>query len=252
MPVESVFILNDIEKQAAEDLVLKLASGSVPAKQRTNNTNDIKSEISYEYYSTKQEKFIRGVILDCPYKLRYRDNNRIFFSAWDCKDVCGVFYDVMAIIRVMTKLNFHINEVYREFEVDLNLEEYVFYTGQIAGSFVDIADFLSTNSNKVSYNSQYILSVFAESDNSVYAALIQKLKADGYSYIRILQVWIRGEILYYALADGAVLRSGRQRPLNSKEEQDLIRKIHKDTNKLSRPFEFNPPSGTSGNKKNGT
>jgi hypothetical protein len=235
----------------AEELVLKLSSGAIPAKQRTHNTNDINSEISYEYYSTMQEKIIRGLVLDCPYKLRYRDSNRIFFSAWDCKDICSVFYDVMAVIRVMTKLDFNINEIYREFEVDLNVADYVFYTGQIASSFVDITDFLENDPNKVSHSSQYIFSVFAESDNSVYAALIKKLKAEGYSRIRILQVWIRGEILYYVLADGTVLRPKGQRSLSSKEEQDLIKKIYKSTNNLYRSVEFDPPPEVSGRKKNG-
>jgi hypothetical protein len=238
MPVENIFVLNDIEKQVVENLFLKMASGAIPVEKQTNNTNDIHSRISYEYRSSKQEQSIRGVILDCPYKLRYRDSSRVFFSAWDCKDVCSVFYDVIAIIHVMTGMGLRINDVHREFEVDLNLEGYVFYTGQIAGSVVNITDYLNGLDERVSYNSQYILSVFNESDDSVYAALIERLKADGYAHIHILQVWIRGEILYYVIADGAILRPGSQRSLTSKEEEDLIRKIHKVTNNLSRPVGF--------------
>jgi hypothetical protein len=238
MPVESVFVLNDIEKQAAESLFLKMESGAVPLSKKTNNTNDIHSEISYEYHFTKQEKIIRGVMLDCPYKMRYRDRNRIFFSAWNCKDVCSVFYDALGIIHIIAKLDLNIETLHWEFDVDLNLETYVFYTGQVASSFVDIANYLSNAGDKVSYNSQYIFSIFTEAEESVYVPLLGKLKADGYSQIQILQVWIRGEILYYVLADGVILRPECQRSLTPKEEQDLIRKIYKSTNELSRFIEF--------------
>lgn len=237
MAVERVFVLNDLEKQAVEGLILKLDSGVIPAKQKTNNTNDIHSEISYEYRSTKEGKTIHGALLDCWYRLRYRDNNRIFFSAWDCKDVCSVFYDVIVVIHMLTKQELRLRELHREFDVDLNLAGYVFFTGQIAGSFVNIADYLSGLDKNVSHNSQYILSVFKESDKSVYDALIEKLKADGYSQIRVLQLWIRGEILYYAIADGVVLRPERQRSLTYQEEQDLVRKIYKTVNELFRPVD---------------
>jgi hypothetical protein len=237
MAVERVFVLNDIEKQAVEDLILKLDSGVIPAKQKTHNTNDIQSEVSYEYRSTKEGKTIHGAVLDCWYRLRYRDRNRVFFSAWDCKDVCSVFYDAIVLIHMLTKQKLHLRELYQEFEVDLNSEGYVFFTGQIAGSFVNMADYLSGLDTNVSHNSQYILAVYKDSDQSVYDALIEKLKADGYSQIRVLQIWIRGEILYYAIADGVVLRPGNQRSLTSKEEEDLIRKIHKTVNELSRLME---------------
>jgi hypothetical protein len=238
MSIESIFVLNDIEKQAAESLFLLLESGAIPQSKSTNNTNDINSKISYEYCSTKEEKIIRGVILDCPYKMRYRDRNRIFFSAWNCKDVCSVFYDVVAIIHVIAKLDLNIAALHWDFDVDLNLETYVFYTGQVAGSFVDIVDYLNALDNKASYNSQYIFSIYKESEKSAYTPLLEKLKADNYTQIQILQLWIRGEILYYALADGVILRPEGQRSLTPKEEQDLIRKIYKTANDLSRSVEF--------------
>jgi hypothetical protein len=69
------------------------------------------------------------------------------------------------------------------------------------------------------------------------------MRADGYSDIRILQTWIRGEILYYAVADGVALRPKDQRSLSPKEEQDLIRKIYKAMNRLSPPLVFDPKEG---------
>jgi hypothetical protein len=237
MAVEHVFVLNTIEKQAVEELILKLDSGVILTKQKTNNTNDIHSEISYEYRSTKAGKTIHGALLDCWYRLRYRDNNHIFFSAWDCKDVCGVFYDLIGIIHLLNDRMLYLRELHREFEVDLNLAGYVFVTGPVAGSFVNMADYLSSHDREASHNSQYIHSIFTESDKGVYDALIEKLKAAGYSQIRILQLWIRGEILYYVIADGVVLRPGHQRSLTNKEEQDLIRKTYKTVNELSRTLE---------------
>jgi hypothetical protein len=238
MSIESVLVLNDIEKQMAEDLILEIDSGVIPAKRRTTNTNDIHSEISYEYNSTKEEKTLRGLMLDCRYKLRYRNHNRIFFSAWDCKDVCSVFYDVVSLTRMMSKLDYSPHKVYLPFEVDLDVEGYVFFTGQIASSLLDIADYLNHDGEKTSCNSQYISTLFMEPEYGVYDALIGKFKADGYSQIRVLQMWIRGEILYYAIADGMVLRPRNQRYLTSKEEHDLIRKLYKTTNDLSRLVDF--------------
>jgi hypothetical protein len=235
---ESILVLNEIEKRAAENLFQMLASGSIPAGKKTNNTNRARMEISYEYFSTKNEQIIRGLMLDCPYRLRYRDSNRIFFSAWNCKDVCSVFYDVIMIIHTMAKSSFHFEETYREFGVDLKVKTYVFCTGQIAVSLVKIANFLIKGDAKTSYSSQYIFSVFEEPDNSVYAALLEELRQEGYSRLQILQIWIRGEILYYAMADDAVLRPEHQRSPTFKEEQDLIRKIEKATNNLSTRVEF--------------
>lgn len=239
---EIVFVLNDIEKQLAESLILKLESGNFPVRRKTTKTNDIHSEISYEYRSAKQEKMVQGLMLDCRYKLRYRDRSRIFFSAWDCKDVCSVFYDVITLVHVMLVGDCEVHQLYREFEVDLNVDRYVFLTGQIAGSFVDMTNYLNGIVEKRSYNSQYIFSLFEEPDVDVYDGLIEKLKAEGHSQVRILQAWIRGEILYYAIADGLVLRPGPQRILTAKEERDSIRKIFKATNgHLSRLIDLSPP-----------
>jgi hypothetical protein len=66
---------------------------------------------------------------------RYVNPNRIFFSAWDCKDVCSVFYDMIGIIHVLTKRDLHIYDLYLSFDVDLRTEAYVFLTGDTAGSF---------------------------------------------------------------------------------------------------------------------
>jgi hypothetical protein len=56
-----------------------------------------------------------------------------------------------------------------------------------------------------------------------------------------LQIWIRGEILYYVVADGAVLRSEYQRNLTPKEEADLIKKIYKAVNNRFRTVDLNQP-----------
>jgi hypothetical protein len=177
-------------------------------------------------------------MLGCPYKLRYKDSNRIFFSAWNCKDVCSVFYDVVAIIHVFIGQEMNIPEVYMPFDVDLHTERYVFFAVDVADSFILITDHISKNEPRVSYNSQYILSVFDESKENVYSVLIQRLKAEGYSKVQILQVWIRGEILYYAIADGAVLRPEHQRTLTPKEEEDLIRKTYKSVNNKFHPVDL--------------
>jgi hypothetical protein len=226
---EYIFVLNDIEKQIADDLIQKLSAGDMPPKGQ-NHEPLVIQQLSYEYYSSKQEKIVRGVMLGCPYRLRYRDRERIFFSAWDCLDACSIFYDAVAIIHVMAKAEMNTVELYRPFEVDLHTETYTFLTGETAGSFALIADHLCKEVHKLSYSSQYILSVFDDSEKSSYDALIQRLKTEGYSKIQILQVWIRGEILYYAITDGIVLRSSHQRILNAKEEEDLLRKIYKHVN----------------------
>jgi hypothetical protein len=238
MSIESVLVLNDIEKQMAEDLILNIDTGVIPAHRRTTDTNDVHSEISYEYIATKQEKILRGLMLDCRYRLRYRNRNRIFFSAWDCKDVCSVFYDVISLTRMMAMVDYEPHKVYLPFNVDLDVDNYVFFTGQIAHTFVDIADYLDDGDEKTSCNGQYTSTVFVEPDCGVYDVLMEKLKAGGYSQVRVLQVWIRGEILYYAMADGVVLRPKNQRFLTSKEERDLVRKLYKTTNELSRVIDF--------------
>jgi hypothetical protein len=220
-----------------------MESGAIFAKKKTNNTNDIHSEISYEYHSLKQEKIVIGAVLDCQYKLRYRDSHRIFFSAWDCKDVCSVFYDLIMLIHVMNEMDVHLEDVHEEFGVDANLESYVFLSGQIAASFVDMSVHLDGAVGNLSYSSQYIFSTFGESKPGVYGALLEKLKAEGYSVIRILQVWIRGEILYYAVADGMTLRPHHQRSLTPKEEQDLVRKIYKAMKPLPRHLVFDREAG---------
>jgi hypothetical protein len=109
-----------------------------------------------------------------------------------------------------------------------------------------MAEFLHKDKGRVSHNSQYVLSVFEAGDRSEYEALIDLLKAGGYSTVRILQIWLRGEILYYAMADGVVLRPEHQRAVRPKEEADLIRKIYKTVGKLSRPVDFTRPDIYSG------
>jgi hypothetical protein len=217
----------------AGELIRKLSAGDIPPKGQHTEALAIQ-ELSYEYYSRnssgKQEKIVRGVMLGVSYKLRYRDSDRIFFSAWDCKDVCSVFYDMVAIIYVMTKQAMYAGELYRPFDVDLHTETYVFFTGNIAGAFVRLADHLCKEVHKITYSSQYIFSVFDETDKCKYDALIQRLKTEAYSKVQILQIWIRGEILYYAITDGAVLRPEYQRSLSPKEEEDLARKIYKAVN----------------------
>jgi hypothetical protein len=229
MSHESVLILNDIEKQIIDELIQKLNNEEIPAQGRYIGEHDM-DQISYEYHSRQGEKIIHGSLLGCPYKLRFVNRNRIFFSAWDSKDVCSIFYDMIAIIHLLTKHDLHVVDLCLPFDVDLHTEAYVFLTGEIAGSFVLIADQLCREVHKIIYNSQYILSVYDDSDDCRYNALIQQLKTEGYSKIQILQVWIRGEILYYAAADGVVLRSRAQRILTHKEEEDLVRKITKSVN----------------------
>lgn len=237
MGKEYIFVLNDIEKQIAGELIQKLSAGDIPPQGQNNESLAIR-QLSYEYYSGKQEKIVRGIMLGCSYKLRYKDSNRIFFSAWNCKDVCSIFYDMTAIIYIMTKQDVHVLELYRPFEVDLHTETYVFLTGNTAGAFVRMADHLCKEVHKVTYSSQYILSVFDETDECKYDALIQQLKTEGSAETQILQVWIRGEILYFTIADGAVMRPPNQRALSAKEEEDLLRKIYKAVNDRFRPVDL--------------
>jgi hypothetical protein len=229
MADENILVLNGIEKQIAGILIQKLSAGEIPARDQHTELLDIQ-KISYEYSSGKQEKSIRGIILGCPYKLRYKDKERVFFSAWDSKDVCSIFYDKVVIILAMSGQTMHFSRMYLPFDVDLHTESYVFFAGGAAGSFVAIADHIANMTHKISYSSQYVLSVFDESDDCEYNVVIQKLKTDGYSKVRILRLWIRGEILYYAIVDGAVLRPEQQRALTAKEEEDIIRKVYKAVN----------------------
>lgn len=246
MAKEIVFVLNDIEKQLAEKLFLNMESGDLPIRRRITDTNDIHSEISYEYRSAKQEKTLQGLALDCRYKLRYRDRNHVFFSAWDCKDVCSVFYDAITLTYLLAAKECDFHRLFMEFDVDLNIHDYVFVAGQLALSFVDIANFLCAgegNANeKKTYSSQYIFSIFVEPSGNSFDGLLETLKAEGYFQVRILRVWIRGEILYYVLADGLVLRPKSQRSPTAKEERDLIRKILKAADdRYTRTVDFSQP-----------
>jgi hypothetical protein len=227
---ESVFVLNDIEKKMAEDLIRNINAGTIPAKGRAAEIN-----VTYECLSGKQEKIIRGVILGCYYKLRYRDSNRIYFSAWDCKDVCSVFYDMVGFIYALTTKDWPIGELSNSFDVDLRTERYVFCATDAAASLAPFADHISGLSHKVFYSSQYIFSAFDESDDCSYNGLIGRFKAEGYAKIQIVQIWIRGDILCYAVVDGAVLRPEQQRTLTPKEEADIARKIYKEMNDKFRP-----------------
>ncbi|MDR2096085.1 MAG: hypothetical protein LBP76_11320 [Treponema sp.] len=223
---ENILVMNDIEKQIAQQIIQSLSAGDIPAAGQ-NAEEDSTYWVNYKYHANKNEKILRGILLGCPYKLRYRSASRIFFSAWDCNDVCSVFYDMVAIIQGLTALKVNVSALYRPFEVDLHTDRYVFFTGQAAGSLVLITNYIVRNKYKISHGSQYIFTVFDGNNKSVYDALIERLQANGYSKIQIVQVWIRGEILYYALVDGAVMRPEYQRSLTSKEEEDIIRKIHK-------------------------
>ena len=234
MQEESVLVLNDIEKRIAEGVIHELSSMNFPVK-----CGHSKHSMSYDYYSDKNEKIVHGVVLGCKYKLRYKDSNRIFFSAWNCKDVCGIFYDVIGVIFFLCKLtNIQIGKFSWPFNVDLNTERYVFFARDAAAWFVSALDYIAKQPRKVLYSSQYVLSVFDESDQCLYDELIQKIKSEGYSKIRILQIWIRGEILYYAIVDGAVLRPEHQRFLTSTEEEDLSRKMYKSINNKFHPVDL--------------
>jgi hypothetical protein len=225
---ESVFVLNSIERQLAGEIMQKFEMGIIVPSKDTRAHNSIRSRVCYQYRPAKNGKLLYGVMMDCPFKLRYRGGNRVFFSAWNCRDVCGLFYDVVLLIYVMAGLQDDmrlIDRMHDDFEVDLNVDRYVFYTGEIAGMYVKLADKLSPYPGKIANSSQYTISLYDEQSYGAYEWLIKKIKADGYSLVRILQLWIRGEILYYVMADGTILRPENQRKLSPREEEDLIRKI---------------------------
>jgi hypothetical protein len=222
---ESVFVLNDIEKEMAEELIRDISAGNIPDKSQA-----ARIDVAYECFSVKQEKIIRGVVLGCAYKLRYSDRDHIFFSAWDCRDVCSVFYDMMAFIYALAMGDVFIGKLFNSFDVDLRTERYVFFATDVTASFVPFADNLKEKPRKAVHSSQYIFSVFDESDDCKYNDLIRRFKTEGYSKIQILQIWIRGDILYYAVVDGTVLRPEHQRTLSPKEEADFVRKIYKELN----------------------
>jgi hypothetical protein len=222
---EDIFVLNDIEKEIAEGFIRDINAGTIPAKGQTTGIN-----LSYECLSNKQEKIIRGIIMGCYCRLRYKDSNHIFFSAWDCRDVCGIFYDMVGIIYSLTTGNLRMSELFKPFDVDLLTERYVFFATEVAASFVPFVDHIRGMPHKTLHSSQYIFTVFDELDDCRYNDLIRRFKTEGYSKIQILHIWIRGEIVYYVIADGAVLRPERQRVLSPQEEADFIRRIHKDLN----------------------
>jgi hypothetical protein len=243
---EAILVLMDMEKQMVEELILKLASGEFLAKRLTTKTNSLHCEVSYEYRSNKHEKTICGAVLNCRYRLRYRDRDRIFFSAWDCKDVCSVFYDIFMVIYAMNHCETTFPRGQDPFVPDLDTERYVFCTDQLAVSLAKMADFLHKNPKRVSHNSQYVLSLFEEPNQGEYGALIDQLKTNGYSAIRIVEIWLRGEILYYVAADGVILRPGHQRTLTPKEEADLNRKIYKAVNERFHFVDLTKPEIFSG------
>jgi hypothetical protein len=246
---EYTLVLNEREKQMVEELLQKLASGEFSDKRLTNETNALRHEISYVYRSDRQEKTLHGAILNCRYRLRRRDGNRIFFSAWDCKDVCSVFYDMLTLIYVMNTGGVFFANHHDPFDPDLHTERYIFCTGQLAASFAKMAEYIHRDiKGRVRHSSQYVFSLFDESHRGEYGALIDSLITGGYSAIRILQIWIRGEILYYVVADGVVLRPEQQRACTPKEEADLDRKIYKAVSDLYHPIDLAKSDMFSGSK----
>jgi hypothetical protein len=244
---EYALVLNEREKAMVEELLQKLASGEFSDKRLTNETNALRHEISYVYRSDLQEKTLHGAILNCRYRLRRRDGNRIFFSAWDCKDVCSVFYDMLTLIYAMNTGGVSFANHHDPFDPDLHTERYIFCTGQLAASFAKMAEYIHHEvKGRGSYSSQYVFSLFEESHRGEYGALIDALQTGGYSAIRILQIWIRGEILYYVMADGAALRPEYQRALTPKEEADIDRKIYKAINSRYRTIDFSKSDTVSG------
>jgi hypothetical protein len=222
---EVYFVLNDIEKALAEGFIRDINAGTIPDKGQASGIN-----LNYECLSSKQEKIIRCYVMGCYCRLRYRDSNHIFFSAWDCRDVCGLFYDMVGIIYSLTTGHLPIGDVFNPFEVDLLTERYIFFATEVAASFVPFVDHIKKMPHKTLHNSQYIFTLFDESDDCRYTGLIERFKAEGYSKIQILHIWIRGDIVYYAIVDGAVLRPERQRVLSPKEEADFVRGIYKNLN----------------------
>jgi hypothetical protein len=92
--------------------------------------------------------------------------------------------------------------------------------------------------SKAVHESQYILRVFGASNTGAYGGLIERLKAENYDDVYVLQIWIRGEICYFAIADGSVLRPGSQRLFTGKEEADLIRRLNKFVNDRYNPIDL--------------
>ncbi|MDR0378582.1 MAG: hypothetical protein LBI62_01300 [Candidatus Accumulibacter sp.] len=250
MREESVLVLNNIEKMIAGELIRRLDEGIIPDKGWNAGAGGIFC-VSYEYHPDKQQKIVRGIMLGCPYKLRYKDDAHVFFSAWDCKDVCSIFYDMVVLIGIIGKDDFDFDNLHWHFAVDMHTESYVFSTGELAGWIVRLADYinkealLKENTKKVHRSSQYVISVFDEPDKCAYSALMERLKAEAYSMVRILELWIRGEILYYVIADGVVLRPQYQRRLTPKEEADVIRKAYKIVNDRFRLMEVDEPEAGS-------
>jgi hypothetical protein len=163
---EYVLVLNDREKLMAEDFFQRFASGEFHARRSTDKMNDIYNEISYEYRSTKEEQTVHGAIMGCHFKLRYRNRDRIFFSAWDCMDVCSVFYDMIAIIYTINMGDPIFSDTHDPFDLDLRPERYVFCTGESAVSFANMAEHLHSKKEKITSSSQYVLSIFEESNGS--------------------------------------------------------------------------------------
>jgi hypothetical protein len=237
MSKESILVLNDIEKQIAGTFIQEFVTGELPPRC-SNPTSGGIYEISYEYHSGKQDKFVSGIMLGCPYKLRYRDRQRVFFSAWNVKDVCSVFYDMVMMTYVMAKNEIDLDDYYLPFEVDLNTETYVFFTGEIAKWLVYSGTKLKTDESRAVHESQYIVRVFDEPDTGAYGGLIERLKAENYDDVYVLQIWIRGEIHYFAIADGSMLRPENQRLFTGKEEADLIRRLNKFVNDRYNPIDL--------------
>jgi hypothetical protein len=234
---ESILVLNGIEKQIAHIFIQEFVNGEFPHKGWNPTYGGI-YEINYEYHSGKQDKFVSGIMLGCPYKLRYRDRQHIFFSAWNVKDVCSLFYDMVMITYVMAKKEIDLGDYCLPFEVDLNTETYVFFTGEIAKWLVYAGTKLKTEVFMTIHESQYILHVFDQPGTGVYGDLIERLKAENYDDVYVLQVWIRGEICYFAIADGLVLRPKNQRLFTGKEESDLIRRLNKFVNDRRNPLDL--------------
>jgi hypothetical protein len=238
MKNESVFVLNYIEKQLAGDLIRDMDESAAPSSKQCEEALAVNQILTYEYSVLKGEKVLNGIILGSQYRLRYRDGNRIFFSTWNCTDACGLFYDVVMIVRSLANIQSNIEEIYKPFEVDLNVERYVFMTGAQAASISDISPCIRKFPRKRCYSSQYIIAVFDKGDNSLFEDLISKVEADDHSEVCVLQLWIRGEVLYYVLADGMVLRSEHQRSLTIREEDDIIRKTDKTVNDRFQHIKF--------------
>jgi hypothetical protein len=237
MRVESILILNGIEKQIAYDFIETLAAGELPPRGRNTTAARGLSEISYEYRIDKQDKIVSGIMADCAYKLRYRDRQRIFFSSWDVKDVCSIFYGMVMWANIMSERIVNMDDYYLPFEVDLNTETYVFFTGEAAKWIARFGEKMRNKEPWAIHESQYVLRIFDSPRSDVYDDLIERLKAE-YDEVYVIQVWIRGEVLYFALADGAMLRSEKQRFFTAKEEADLARKLEKFVNDRHDPVDL--------------